>query len=74
MKRFKQFTIRRIIEEVFKKHHISKDDHIHIKIDNESFNNEEGLKNFIYYLNNFGQNQEAFISRHVLGIYAQHPK
>ncbi len=61
VKRFKQFTIRRIIEEVFKKHHISKDDHIHIKIDNESFNNEEGLKNFIYYLNNFWSKPGSFL-------------
>lgn len=65
VKRYKQFTIRRVIEQLFKKDYIGKEDLVNIKIDNEAFNSEEGLQNFIYYLNNYWSKPGTFMSQQV---------
>ncbi|MCG1667446.1 DUF3800 domain-containing protein [Staphylococcus epidermidis] len=63
VKRYKQYTIRRIIEEIFKKNYLGKEDVVNIKIDNEAFNSKEGLNNFIYYLNRYWSKPGTFMSQ-----------
>lgn len=61
VKRHKQYLIRRMIEKIFHKHYFKKEDKIHIKIDNESFNSQAGIKNFKKYLNDFWSKQGSFM-------------
>lgn len=61
VKRHKQYLIRRVIETIFYKHRFLKEDKIHIKIDNESFNSEAGIENFKKYLNDFWSKPGSFM-------------
>ncbi|MDW4434484.1 DUF3800 domain-containing protein [Staphylococcus saprophyticus] len=65
VKFYKQFTIRRVIEEIFRKGYIGKKDLVNIKIDNEAFNSNKGLQNFIEYLNKYWSKPGTFMSQHM---------
>ncbi|MDT0707378.1 DUF3800 domain-containing protein [Mammaliicoccus sciuri] len=62
VKKFKQYTIRRIIEKIFLKNYLDEIDTVHVKIDNEAFNSDDGLENFKHYLNNYWSKPGSFLT------------
>ncbi|MCK1977008.1 DUF3800 domain-containing protein [Jeotgalicoccus huakuii] len=63
VKRHKQYLIRRMIEKVFRKETFTKEDVVHLRIDNEVFNSEAGLVDFEHYLNKYWSKLGEFYSQ-----------
>lgn len=49
----KNYAIRRLIEEIYRKGYIAHEDTLHVKIDNEALNSAENIKMFENYLNEY---------------------